>query len=126
MADIAGNPVVQHDMVRKPVSALIWWYLPLALAFTSSAVGMTLGETAAVWTMAFAWMGAGCVLNAIRCHRLHCYLSGPAFIGGAVAAALSGMRFLQLGPHGLNYIVWGTLGLVLLSFVPEHIWRKYA
>jgi len=31
-----------------------------------------------------------CVLNARRCHRLHCYISGPVFLLGAVAPLVDG------------------------------------
>jgi len=33
---------------------------------------------------------------------------------------------LALGPHALNNIVSATPGIVLLSFVPEIVWRRYA
>ena len=125
MAATIEHPTIRHDMVRTPVSALLWWYLPGGLAFAFSALGLTLRETSAVWAIAFIWMGIGCALNAMRCHRLHCYVSAPAFFAGALAAALAGTGALQLGPFALNYIVWGTIGLVMLSFVPEMVWRKY-
>jgi hypothetical protein len=73
----------------------------------------------------FNWMGTGCVLNARRCHRLHCYIFGPAFFLGATALALFAAGVALLGQHSLNNIVGITLTVVLLSFVPEMIWRKY-
>ena len=125
MTETIGSSPTGQDLVRKPVSAFLWWYLPSAIALTTTAVRMTLLETAAIWSVAFTWMGVGCFLNAIRCHRLHCYVSGPVFIIGALAAALDGTGALQLGPYALNFIIWGTIGLVLLSFAPEFVWRKY-
>jgi len=64
-------------------------------------------------------------LNARRCHRLHCYLSGPAFFLGAATLALLAAGVALLGLHSLNNIVGITLTLAVLSFVPEIIWRKY-
>lgn len=125
MAETIGSSANHRDMVGKPVSAFLWWYLPSAIGLTTMVVRMTLLETAAIWAVAFTWMGVGCFLNAVRCHRLHCYVSGPAFIVGAIAAALAGTGALQLGPHALNYIIWGTIGVVFLSFTPEFVWRKY-
>jgi hypothetical protein len=75
--------------------------------------------TALVWMFSLAWMGTGCLLNARRCHRLHCYISGPAFFLGAVALALLTGGIQLLGPHSLNNIVSITLTVALLSFVPE-------
>jgi hypothetical protein len=71
------------------------------------------------------WMGTGCILNARRCHRLHCYISGPTFFLGAAALALSVAGVAFKGPHSLNNIVGITLTVASLSFVPEMIWRKY-
>ncbi len=82
--------------------------------------------TALIWMVSFLWMGTGCILNARRCHRLHCYISGPAFFLGAAALALLAAGIALLGPHSLNNIVGLTLAVALLSFVPEMIWRKYA
>jgi len=70
-------------------------------------------------------MGIGCLLNARRCHRLHCYISGPAFFLGAATLAFFAAGVALLGPHSLNNIVGVTLAVVLLSFVPEMVWRQY-
>jgi hypothetical protein len=73
----------------------------------------------------FGWMGTGCFLNARRCHRLHCYISGPAFFLGSAALALFAAGIPLLGPHSLNNVIAITLATALLSFVPEMIWRKH-
>ena len=75
--------------------------------------------------VSFLWMGAGCILNARRCHRLHCYISAPAFILGAAALASFAAGLTHFGPHSLNNIIGLSLGVALLSFLPELIWRKY-
>ena len=80
---------------------------------------------ALVWILSFVWMGTGCLLNARRCHRLHCYISGPAFFLGAATLAFFAAGVALLGPHSLNNIVGVTLAVVLLSFVPEMVWRQY-
>jgi hypothetical protein len=123
MTEIAQRLESQRDMVRKPVSALLWWCLPTAAGVAAGALRAPLNVNAVVWAVAFLWMGAGCFLNAQRCHRLHCYFSGPVFIAGAaVAAAVSdglGSRSL------LSYDVATTFALVGMTFVPEFVWRKY-
>ena len=118
-----GKPPV--DWVQQPVSALLWWCLPLAAGFAINLLALQLRATTLVWALAFAWMGLGCVLNARRCHRLHCYISGPAFFMGAVVVGLLGLGVLTLGQHALNNAVAFTLAAALLSFVPEFVWRKY-
>ncbi|MHB8529083.1 MAG: hypothetical protein ACYC8V_06175 [Caulobacteraceae bacterium] len=80
---------------------------------------------AMVWAVAFVWMGLGCVLNALRCHRLHCYISGPLLLVGAALLALLGAGVLSLGSHGVNLVTASTAVLVALSFAPEAICRRY-
>jgi hypothetical protein len=85
----------RNDWVDRPGMGFVWWCLPL---------------------------GTGV---ARRCHRLHCYISGPAFFLGAAALALFAAGIDPLGPHSLNNILGLTLIVALWSFVPEMIWRKY-
>ena len=114
------------DWVRRPTTAFLWWWLPLCIGFAASFFALSPRTIALVWMVLFAWMGTGCLLNAYHCHRVHCYISGPALVLGAVTAGLFGAGVLSLGPHSLNNIVGTTLGVALLSFVPEILWRKYA
>jgi hypothetical protein len=114
-----------NDWVRRPGMGFVWWCLPLGVGVTANFIALSARSIAFVWAVMFAWMGTGCILNALRCHRLHCYISGPVFFLGAVALALFAAVVAPLGAHSLNNIVGITLCAVLLSFVPEMIWRKY-
>ncbi len=124
----AGNPSngkPQNDWVRRPATAFLWWCLPLGLGFSMNLFALPQRTAALVWMVLFVWMGTGCLLNARGSRRLHCYISGPVFFLGAAAVGLFGLGASALGPHGLNNTVGITLGLALLSFVPEAVWRKY-
>ena len=125
-SDNRPNYEPKSDLVQRPVSALLWWCLPLCVGFLANLIVLPPRATALVWVIAFTWMGTGCVVNARRCHRLHCYISGPAFLLGAATIGLLGLGALAWGPHALNNVVGITLVAALLSFVPEVIWRKYA
>ncbi|MGH9646291.1 MAG: hypothetical protein ACRD4E_05680 [Bryobacteraceae bacterium] len=118
------------DWTRHPVSALVGWCLPIALgAISSNLLPASLKAGAApafIWAAAFAWMGAACLLNARRCHRLHCYFSGPILLGATLIAGLIGFGIVPFGRHGLDILTWITFGLVLLTFVPELIFGRYA
>lgn len=122
--DLATKPSA-NDLVRQPVSALLWWCLPLALGIGAGFLRLSLRESAAVWTLSFAWMATGCILNARRCHRLHCYISGPAFLVGPLAAALIALGVVQFGSHALSYAIDATFAVVLASFIPELFGHKY-
>jgi hypothetical protein len=110
------------DWVRQPRAAFLWWCLPLAAGFSLGPLGVPVRLAAAVWAILFVWMGSGCLLNALRCHRLHCYISGPIFLLGAAATALFAMGLLRV--H-LSNVVSAVLLLVLASFLPEIIWTRY-
>ena len=115
----------QKDMARKPVSAFLWWCLPIMLGAASGLARLTFREQAEVWAAAFAWMAAGCFLNALRCHRLHCYVSGPVFLAGAIAAGVLAAGVTHFAPNALSYDIAITLVLVAMSFIPESSGRKY-
>jgi hypothetical protein len=115
----------RRDWVDRPGMGFVWWCLPLGIGVASNFL-TSARATALIWMVSFLWMGTGCVLNARRCHRLHCYISGPVFFLGAAALALLAAGIELLGPHSLRQIVGITLCFSLLSFLPEMIWRKYA
>jgi hypothetical protein len=116
----------QQDWVAGSRTYLFAWGIPTAVLLA----GVVLPEQVRVfiWTAALVWMGTACILNALRCGRIHCYLTGPFFLLMAVAVLLHGFGFLWLGPNG-----WLWLGLTLvvvggalLWYLPERLWGKYA
>ena len=113
-----------RDWSRQPLGIIFWWGAPIALGISTNFLGLSLAWTAFIWALAFAWMGTGCVLNALRCARLHCFISGPVLWLGAVATVLVGAGVLS-GPHALSDAVNFTVLLALLSFVPEWVLGMY-
>ncbi len=85
----------EHDMVCTRVGWLVWC-LPAVL--------FVIGAT---WTSArpFLWIpslavaGSACLVNASRCGRLHCFLTGPLFLLGAIATLLDASRFVAIDWH---------------------------
>ena len=106
--------------------SLVWWGLPVALGLASNLFDLSERGAAVVWTVALAWAGLGCVLNATRCHRLHCYISGPALIAGSLGSALIATGVLDFGPESLNAVIGASLVVTLVSFAPELAWGRYA
>jgi hypothetical protein len=115
----------RNDWVTRPGAGFFWWCLPLGVGFAANFLAFPARGIDLIWVVLFVWMGTGCILNARRCHRVHCYISGPAFLLGAVALGLLATGLLGFGSHALNNVVGATLLVALLSFVPE-IWNKYA
>ena len=128
MESQVSNPrdnLTRNDWVTRPGAGFLWWCLPLCIGFAANLFALPARGLALIWMVLFVWTGTGCILNARRCHRLHCYISGPAFLVGAGSLGLLAAGLLPLGSHSLNSIVGVTLLAALLSFVPE-IWKKYA
>jgi len=122
----ATKKSVRQDWVGNSRSYMIAWGIPTA----ALVVGIALPSPArtVIWSTALVWMGAACILNALRCGRIHCYLTGPFFLLMAVATFLHGFGFLWLGPNG-----WIWLGITLiivggglLWYLPERVWGRYA
>ena len=112
------------DWSRQPLGIVFWWGLPIALGVSTNFLGLSLAHSAFIWAAAFAWMGTGCLLNALRCARRHCFISGPVLWLGAIAAALVGFGVLS-GWNVLGGAVNVTLLLAALSFLPEWAWGMY-
>lgn len=125
MKNTSGTPATSKDLASRPLSALIWWGVPTVVGISAGFGFLSLRAAALVWMVAFAWMGTGCLLNARRCHRRHCYIAGPILLAGAIVAGLRGFGIVSFGPGGFNYLIWSTAALVLLSFVPELIGSRY-
>ncbi|HZT04255.1 MAG TPA: hypothetical protein VFA39_18550 [Steroidobacteraceae bacterium] len=124
----SGSPISSApstDWLRQPVGVLFWWVLPLALGVSTNFRHLPLSWTAVTWAVALAWMGTGCVLNAVRCGRRHCFISGPVLWLGALATALVALGVLS-GRNALGEAVNGSLAVAALSFLSERFWGPYA
>jgi hypothetical protein len=71
-------------------------------------------------------MGVACIVNALRCGRVHCYLTGPFFLLMALIALSYGLGILHLGANGWNLLGLMTLiGAIALGCLPEMFLGKY-
>lgn len=122
----------QTDLLRSPWAWLVWG-LPigvLVLGGIEVRVGGVdvPGNTwhTVLWTVGFAWIGVGCLVNARRCHRRHCYYTGPLYLGLAAASLTYGLGVLPLGRHGWGLIaVLAILGALLFGCVLEKVSGRY-
>ncbi len=114
------------DWARDPLSACFWWGLPLAIGAADMLMHPPLRVEAGICSILFFWMSAGCLLNARRCHRVHCYIAGPLLLLAAVFTALVAAGVLEPGLRAFDNAVGIFLVLTLLSFVPEWVWKRYA
>ncbi len=82
----------EADLVCTRVG-LVVWCLPAVLFLAGIA------WTAArplLWIPSLAVAGAACLVNASRCGRLHCFVTGPLFLLGAIATLLDASGVLAI------------------------------
>lgn len=121
---MADQPASGGDLLRRPLSFMTGWGLPLLIIISLNLARGTMPSAAIILILsgAFTWMGVACVVNALRCGRLHCLLSGPIFLIGAALILLVGFDVLSLGLVRVDHIIYATAGLVMLTFLLEWIW----
>jgi len=118
-------PEKQRDFLTRPWSVLIWWGLPLVAGWSADAAPIAPIAQSLVWAAALTWMGAGCALNAWRCHRLHCYLAAPVLFLGAVGTGAAAFGVAPFGVRTVSYMINTSLALALLTFLVEPVWGRY-
>ena len=109
---------------RRRVFMLYW--LPAIAIVAVGPLAISSGWRAVVWTVALATMGMACIVNALRCGRVHCYLAGPFFILMALVAFSYGLGILHLGGKGWNLLgVITLIGTIALWCLPEMFLGRY-
>jgi hypothetical protein len=115
-----------HDLLRDPRRVFLFYGLPILAIVGAGAAPIADVWRGAVWAIACLAMGSACLVNALTCGRVHCYLTAPFAIAMGIVAVLYGAGVLALGRDG-----WNILGLVLmvgsvaLIFIPELLFGKY-
>ncbi len=117
----------QRDLLSRRGTAILVYAAPTLAIVATSNQGVVDAIRTLVWPLAFAVMGIACVVNAVRCGRVHCHFTGPFLLLLAAASLLHGLRIVPLGRNG-----WGWLGLIAIAgtvvflTVPERLWGRYA
>ena len=125
MNDTASD-LGSRDSLRKTWQVISLWGLPavvatIALVLADRRPALFLAASAALLVM-----GGACLVNAARCRRLHCYITGPYFLMLALGALLA----YGFAPNGESHSrLWLLLALgvtPLLIWLPERLaGRKY-
>ena len=112
------------DWLASRSKALSIWGIPIILMVAARAFGdMT---TAIIWPIALSWLGVGCLLNAARCGRVHCMLTGPFFLIMALVSLLFGLGVLEASSQTWSILGRITgIGAVVIWFGSEAVLGKY-
>jgi len=115
------------DLLSRRRTTILVYVVPTLAILATSVGGVSETVVTVVWTLAFAVMGIACVLNAVRCGRVHCYFTGPFLLLLAAGSLLHGLRLVSLGPRGWLWLeLVALVGTVVFLTVPERLWGRYA
>ena len=115
-----------RDILSSRWRVFILYWLPAIAIVVAGVPAISSGWRTVVWTVALATMGVACIVNALRCGRVHCYLTGPFFLLMALIALSYGLGILHLGANGWNLLGLMTLiGAIALWCLPEMVLGKY-
>lgn len=118
-----GCPPEKRDLACGGTSILLWVVPAVILAVTAGLGGPYL---VIIWPVLLTFMGAACLMNARRCGRLHCFITGPYFLALALLSLLYGLGIVPLGAHGWQWLTDALLiGGCVLTCVPEWLFGKY-
>jgi len=125
MSNTAGE-LGRCDSLRKTWQLVSFWGLPAVVATIAIVLSNRRPALFLAAGAALAVMGGACLVNATRCRRLHCYITGPHFLLLAVGALLAYV-FDQNGEHLSRLWLLLALGAApLLIWLPERLaGRKY-
>lgn len=113
----------QRDLACGGTGLLLWIVPTVILAITAGFGGPYL---VVIWPLLLTFMGVACLLNARRCGRLHCVITGPFFLVLAGVSLLYGLGIVPLGSHGWQWLVDALfIGGCVLTCVPEWMFGKY-
>ena len=125
MNDTASD-LGSRDSLRKTWQVISLWGLPavvatIALVLADRRPALFLAASAALLVM-----GGACLVNAARCRRLHCYITGPYFLMLALGALLA-YGFAPNCEYRSRLWLLLALGVTpLLIWLPERLaGRKY-
>lgn len=119
-----ASDLARCDSLRKTWSAIGLWGLPAVVATLAVVLADRHPALFLAASAALIVMGGACLVNAARCRRLHCYITGPYFLVLALGALLA----YGADPNG-EYLsrLWLLLALgaaPLLIWLPERLARR--
>ena len=116
---------VRRDLVVDWRTYLLAWGIPSAAVIAGGFIGPP--ARTMVWITALLWMGSACLLNARRCGRTHCRITGPYYFILIGPVLLQGAGLVSFG----SYAWWLLGGAILLGgkavwWASERVWGPYS
>ena len=124
--DSSASTCKSRDILSSRWRVFLLYWLPAIAIVVAGAPAISNGWRTVVWTVVLATMAVACIVNALRCGRVHCYVTGPFFLLMALVALSYGLGILHLGANGWNLLgLIGLVGTLALWYLPEMFFGKY-
>ena len=112
------------DILSSRWRVFMLYWLPAIAIVAVGPLAISSAWRAVVWTVALATMGTACIVNALRCGRVHCYLTGPFFLMALVALSY-GLGCISAGTVGNLLGLITLIGAIALWYLPEMFLGRY-
>jgi hypothetical protein len=100
-----------RDILREWRTTTAVFLLPTVFLVATGFFNISLPWRAVIWAIALVIMGSACLANAMRCGRVHCFLTGPFFLLMAIVSLLYGFGIIPLlGKAGIlsGWLRWSV------------------
>lgn len=117
-ARACGRECKATDLVGSRLGWIVWG-IPSVLFV----VGIAWDAARAwMWVPSFVVAGAACLANVSRCGRLHCFVTGPLFLLGAIATLLDAAGIVAID---WRWILVTVIGGTAIGYGMEWLRGKY-
>lgn len=124
--DSTATTCKSRDILSSRWRVFILYWLPTIAIVVAGVPAFSSSWRTAVWTVTLATMGMACLVNALRCGRLHCFLTRPFFFLMSLVALSYGLGILHLGGNVWNLLgMIALIGTIALWSLPEKFLGKY-
>jgi hypothetical protein len=113
------------DWVGNARTNIFAWWIPKAAIIAGLFAPVPV--RAAVWSIALAWMGTACILNARRCGRTHCRYTGPYYLTMIVPVLVLAFSLISTNFYGwLALALFIVCGGWIIWWATERAWGRYS
>lgn len=121
----AQSPSARDILASRGATAALYG-LPVFAIVASGFLALGSLWRPIIWVVALVTMGLACTVNALRCGRVHCYITGPLFFLGALVALLDAFGIVRLSRTGWNLLSGALVaGVFFACCVIESVLGRY-
>ena len=115
-----------RDILKSRATFVLVYGIPIMALVATGLLDADLFITGIVWAASLGVMGGGCLWNAWRCGRIHCYFTGPFFLFIGLLALLQGLSVFSVGDTAWMWLggllLFGGMGLNIIHGLDPVSW----